>query len=59
LPSEPPQAFEFEIDAEIDINSMGLRDMVALESVVREEVQPQKEIPKATQQVSVAPNWNW
>jgi hypothetical protein len=55
----PPQAFEFEIDTEIDINSTALRDMVAVEPVVREEVRPQKEISKATQQVTMAPNWNW
>jgi hypothetical protein len=53
----PPQAFAFEIDSEIDINSIAL--MVAVEPVVREEVRPQKETLKATQQVAVAPNWNW
>jgi hypothetical protein len=53
----PPQAFAFEIDIRyigIDINSTAL---VAVEPIVREEVRPQKETPKATQQVTVAPNW--
>jgi hypothetical protein len=31
--------------------------MVAVEPIVREEVRPPKETPKATQQVTVAPNW--
>jgi hypothetical protein len=55
----PPQAIAFEIDTEIDINSTALRDMVAVEPVVREEVRPQKETPKVMQRVTVAPNWNW
>jgi hypothetical protein len=53
----PPQAFAFEIDIQyigIDINSTALRDMAAVEPIVREEVRPQKETPKATQQVTVA-----
>ena len=54
----PPQAFEFEIDPEIDIDSVALRDMVAIEPVVREEVHLRKEKPKAMQQAA-APNWNW
>jgi len=57
--SPPSQAFAFEIDTEIEINSTALRDMVAEEPVVHEEIRPQKETPKVTQQVTVTPNWNW
>lgn len=51
----PPQAFTgtFEIDAKVDINMTDSRDMVAVEPVVCEEVQPLEETPKATQQVTV------
>jgi hypothetical protein len=55
----PPEAYAFEIDAEIDINSTALKDMVAIEPVVREESRPLKETQKAAQKVPVTPNWNW
>lgn len=58
-PRQTLPVFEFEIDTEIDINSMVLRDMVAIDHVVREETRPRKETSKATQQVTTAPNWNW
>jgi hypothetical protein len=52
--------YAFEIDTEIDINSMALKDMVAKEPIVREEVRPQKETQKVAQKVvPAAPNWNW
>jgi hypothetical protein len=54
----PRQAFAFEIDVDIDIDSKALQDMVAVDPVVREEVQPQQG-PKPAQQAPQAPNWDW
>lgn len=57
----PIQAVTFEIDADIDINSKALRDMVSVDPVVREEFQPQhSQQPSATApHTQVAPDWNW
>jgi hypothetical protein len=53
----PPEAFSFEVDSDVDIDSVGLRDKVAIESVVREEVQPPQRPLKPPQHAT--PNWNW
>jgi len=55
----PPENVTFEIDVDIDIEAKALRDMVAPEPVIREEVRPRQEPPKEAQQEAVAPNWNW
>jgi len=53
------EAYAFEIDTEIDINLMALKDTVAKEPIVCEKVCPQKETQRVAQKVPVAPNWNW
>jgi hypothetical protein len=43
----PLKAFTFEIDADIDIDSKALRDMVSVDPVVRDGAQPQQGSLKA------------
>jgi hypothetical protein len=55
----PLQALTFEINVDVDINSKALRDMVLVESIVREEAQPQQGPSMVALQERVAPDWNW
>jgi hypothetical protein len=49
----------FQVDADINIDSKGLKDMVSVDAVVREVPHPQKEPVKVAPQAPITPDWNW
>jgi hypothetical protein len=55
---QPAQPIVFEIDPDIDINSLALKDMVSTDPIARESAQPSA-CPRAADTSNKEPDWNW
>jgi hypothetical protein len=57
----PPRAITFKIDADIDITSHALRDMVAVDHSVKQSAAPQTSTRSRSiqEKTSAQPDWDW